>query len=908
MVYLLLHLDINFCCIITIMFMKMMMAEKFHQFLHAFVIVVLLLFMKPALGLSSRVEDAKTKCIERERQALLKFKYDLIDDYGILSSWGSEEDKKDCCKWRGVGCNNHTGHVTMLDLHVLYNYSLDPPYRALRGKSSPSLLELQHLKYLDLSGNEFHDDITKLRNLSNLQYLDLGDNYDLKCGNLEWLSHLSLLSHLDLSYVNLSKATDWVQSINNLPLLKELSWLFNFSSSLIDVALSDNQLKGLIPDSFGGMISLANLSLGSNHLEGQTNRRTGNSNRRGNVTNNGSGSQAVGGNQGQEFGHQEQAAIPNPIEMVQVLQTLQLNGNQITGSLPDLSMFPSLTYLQLRDNQLNVFLGPHFPKWLQTQNNFTELDISSNGISDVPSWFWDLSPGLNFLNLSNNLIKGLLPDLSLKYHGYLEIDLSSNHFSGPIPLAPPNVTLLNLSKNKFSGSLSFLCPIRGTKLTYLDLSNNSLSGELPSCWVHLKALTVISLANNNLYGKIPSSMGSLGQIHTLHLRNNNFSGEVPSSLKRCKKLIMIDLGGNKLTGKIPAWIGAHLTSLIVVSLRFNEFRGSIPRHICHLNQIQIVDFSHNRLSGNIPNCFHNFTALVESKSSIVTISSYYKAFYGSYFRGGSYIENALVLWKGQESEYGSTLGLLKSIDLSSNELIGKIPKQVGSLAGLVSLNLSRNNLTGNIIQEVGRMKMLESLDLSANELSGAIPTSLADLNFLSVLNLSHNRLVGKIPISTQLQSFDPSVYSGNLELCGLPLPNKCPGEEIVVEPVLVRGKDKRIQEDDDKFITTGFYVSMGLGFTFGFWTVFGTMIFNKPSRHTYFEFLESIKSWFYVTTALSMARLQRKLQRSMLLSSAHWSQDLSICYATPERDTSSEFRVYEAKLSAPTVLYVFLKC
>ncbi|THG15574.1 hypothetical protein TEA_029681 [Camellia sinensis var. sinensis] len=289
------------------MFMKMMMAEKFHQFLHAFVIVVLLLFMKPALGLSSRVEDAKTKCIERERQALLKFKYDLIDDYGILSSWGSEEDKKDCCKWRGVGCNNHTGHVTMLDLHVLYNYSLDPPYRALRGKSSPSLLELQHLKYLDLSGNEFHDDITKLRNLSNLQYLDLGDNYDLKCGNLEWLSHLSLLSHLDLSYVNLSKATDWVQSINNLPLLKELrlidctlpditthpslplnssvslsmldlsynylsssiySWLFNFSSSLIDVALSDNQLKGLIPDSFGGMISLANLSLGSNHLEG----------------------------------------------------------------------------------------------------------------------------------------------------------------------------------------------------------------------------------------------------------------------------------------------------------------------------------------------------------------------------------------------------------------------------------------------------------------------------------------------------------------------------------------------------------------------------------------------------------------------------------------------------------------
>ncbi|KAI8030538.1 Receptor-like protein EIX2 [Camellia lanceoleosa] len=66
------------------MFTKMMMIEKFRQFLHVFLVVVLLLFMKPALGLSSRVEeDAKTKCIERERQALLKFKDALIDDYGL---------------------------------------------------------------------------------------------------------------------------------------------------------------------------------------------------------------------------------------------------------------------------------------------------------------------------------------------------------------------------------------------------------------------------------------------------------------------------------------------------------------------------------------------------------------------------------------------------------------------------------------------------------------------------------------------------------------------------------------------------------------------------------------------------------------------------------------------------------
>ena len=25
--------------------------------------------------------------------------------------------KTDCCKWKGVGCNNRTGHVTDLDFH-----------------------------------------------------------------------------------------------------------------------------------------------------------------------------------------------------------------------------------------------------------------------------------------------------------------------------------------------------------------------------------------------------------------------------------------------------------------------------------------------------------------------------------------------------------------------------------------------------------------------------------------------------------------------------------------------------------------------------------------------------------------------------------------------------------------------
>ena len=65
------------------------------------------------------------------------------------------------------------------------------------------------------------------------------------------------------------------------------------------------------------------------------------------------------------------------------------------------------------------------------------------------------------------------------------------------------------------------------------------------------------------------------------------------------------------------------------------------------------------------------------------------------------------MYKGREYEYKSILGLLKSIDLSSNKLTEAIPSEIVELNGLISLNLSRNLLIGKIPSKIGSLRSLK---------------------------------------------------------------------------------------------------------------------------------------------------------------------------------------------------------
>ncbi|MFS7895408.1 putative non-specific serine/threonine protein kinase [Helianthus anomalus] len=328
----------------------------------------------------------------------------------------------------------------------------------------------------------------------------------------------------------------------------------------------------------------------------------------------------------------------------------------------------------------------------------------------------------------------MLPNMGLTFSGSTRMDLSNNHFKGRVPSLPFGLAALNLSGNRFSGTLSFLCEI-GQFLTFLDLSNNSLTGRLPDCWMKFQEkLVVLSLSDNNLSWEIPSSLGFLLNLEALSLRTNNF---------------FVDLGENKLSGVILEWIGEKLSKLYALVLGSNKFYGRLPLQVCWLYNLQVLDLSNNGLSGNIPRCFNNFTSMARKvfKDDLGTHS--YSTFGGRIpgrnpapracrsiincrrlqfqeTNEAQYSDNAWVVWKGTKRLFGrSVLQLLKSIDLSRNNLSGKVPHEITSLYELVSLNLSMNKLHGEVPKDMGQLRYLESLDLSRNEFSGHIPWSLA---------------------------------------------------------------------------------------------------------------------------------------------------------------------------------------
>jgi hypothetical protein len=85
----------------------------------------------------------------------------------------------------------------------------------------------------------------------------------------------------------------------------------------------------------------------------------------------------------------------------------------------------------------------------------------------------------------------------------------------------------------------------------VDLSSNSLSGEIPAELLNLGAIRYLNLSRNNLSGAIPSNIGNLKDVESLDLSWNKLSGHIPPSISHLMFLSSLNLSNNLLSGEIP---------------------------------------------------------------------------------------------------------------------------------------------------------------------------------------------------------------------------------------------------------------------------------------------------------------------------------------------------------------------
>ncbi|KAG2679681.1 hypothetical protein I3760_11G062400 [Carya illinoinensis] len=413
-----------------------------------------------------------------------------------------------------------------------------------------------------------------------------------------------------------------------------------------------------------------------------------------------------------------------------------------------------------------------------------EIRNSTNGLA-----FKDFDGG-DCCKARNVFCDGLLTGIDLR--GIESIDTPSRTWI-------PNVTLftlfgelqeLYLSGINIGGELQPFCELKRLKsLWILDLGNNKLEGNIPSCLGNLGSLEQLDLSGNHLHGNLPPSIffndsqitvfdvsdnqldgniPSYPSIIQFDISNNSLQGNVPSSMFSNQSWIsLFDVSGNHLEGLVsfsifansssldyldlssnyelevetesPSWISTfQLTTLNLARCNLNKKNGHVvPSFISTQINLQYLDLSYNSLEGSIPcQLFFNTTELYLRSNKIE----------------GSFLDCFI----------NGTLNI-QNFDISDNNVKGPLPENFGNLfSSLSRVDMSSNELEGEIPSSFGSMS-LETLDLSNNMLSGTIPRNLTRNDTpLVFLNLSNNTLKGEmLPRDSHMTKLECLYLSGN---------------------------------------------------------------------------------------------------------------------------------------------------
>ncbi|TYJ34351.1 hypothetical protein E1A91_A05G162600v1 [Gossypium mustelinum] len=218
------------------------------------------------------------------------------------------------------------------------------------------------------------------------------------------------------------------------------------------------------------------------------------------------------------------------------LETLNVAMNRLSGPIPSyLGNIISLKYLIIFSEAWRTTCFGTIPPAFGKLVNLENLTLSANYlIGKFPSFLANLS-NIKELRISSNNFSGKMPDIFQSWKQLEKLEIQASGFEGPIPSSLALLHNLVELGSKFPN-------LKNMKNMYrLILPSCNISGPIPDYIWELSDLSF-----NNLEGNI-SDTESLTKMQYMYLTHNSLSGHIPNWLSIRDSRYQIDLSYNNFT-------------------------------------------------------------------------------------------------------------------------------------------------------------------------------------------------------------------------------------------------------------------------------------------------------------------------------------------------------------------------
>jgi len=345
------------------------------------------------------------------------------------------------------------------------------------------------------------------------------------------------------------------------------------------------------------------------------------------------------------------------------------------------------------------------------------------------------------------------------------IEITNNNLSGNIPSEIKHLPNLQTFSTPFNGlmgsSLDPFLQLSGS-LSHLEVQYCKITGQIPDNFGSMSNLISLGLGNNLITGTIPLSFFELSNLVVLGIDDNMLEASIQSfgAFTKMKKLYIED---NLINGQITeGMITNGWQGMVDLDVSFNRMDGPLPSNLFSMKDLEVVDIHGNDFVGKIPEVgpAHENLSFFAVQDNSLTGNLPESIVNAINLKHLDITANQMTL------PFPSTMGQLTSLVSLHTGINGfgdhAVPEFLGSMTNLEELSMKQNSLTGQIPSFLGQLTTLIILDLDFNKLNGEIPAELGNLNNLDHLLLNRNFLNGTIPSSfSGLTDIDIMLLDGN---------------------------------------------------------------------------------------------------------------------------------------------------